>query len=235
MGNFRAALDWCQAQGYGDACLRLAADLEWFCGANGHITEARTRLETLLTRFPLRENGGARAGVHARALLAAGRLALLQRDFDASVDWLQRSLELYEALGDRAGICDALQALAIVGQEQDDMRIARPPTERSLEVARALAAAHPDDASTVWRVGASLIGMALVTAREGDPRASAAYTSRPPACCMASATRRYRPPTASILRRSSVEAGTTILRGPSLRTAWPASKSSRTSVAWRSR
>ena len=33
MGNFRAALDWCQAQGYGDACLRLASDLEWFWGA----------------------------------------------------------------------------------------------------------------------------------------------------------------------------------------------------------
>jgi predicted ATPase len=39
LGNFRAALDWCQAHGYADASLRLAADLEWFWGARGHITE----------------------------------------------------------------------------------------------------------------------------------------------------------------------------------------------------
>jgi predicted ATPase/DNA-binding CsgD family transcriptional regulator len=175
MGNFRAALDWCQAQGYGDACLRLASNLEWCWGANGHITEARTRLETLLTRFPLREISGARAGVQARALLAAGRLAVLQRDFNAGVAWLQRSLELYEALGDRAGICDALSGLVVVGQEQDDMSVARPPCERYLATARALAASHPGDVSAVWRVGVGLISMAMVSAREGDPRATLGY------------------------------------------------------------
>ena len=64
-------------------------------------------------------------------MVAAGRLAVLQRDFEAGVAWLQRSLELYEALGDRAGICDALSGLAVVGQEQDDMSVAQA-TQRAL-------------------------------------------------------------------------------------------------------
>jgi predicted ATPase len=113
LGNFRAALDWCQAQGYADPALRLATDLEWFWGARGRVSEGRSRLEALLARFPLRAATGARAAVHARALLAAGRLATFQLDIPAADEWLRQSLELCEQLEDGPGMCDALYGLSL--------------------------------------------------------------------------------------------------------------------------
>ena len=173
LGNFRTALDWCEAQGYADAALRLASGLEWFWGVRGHITEGRTRLETLLARFPLRDNAGPRAAVHARALLATGRLAMLQADLDASEAWLQHSLDLFEVLGDRAGMCDALYWLGIDAQERDDPSAARPLMERGLALSRALAASSPvADWSALSRVGVGLVGLAMTAAFEGDARAA---------------------------------------------------------------
>ena len=176
LGNFRTALDWCEAQGYADACLRLASGLEWFWGVRGHITEGRTRLETLLARFPLRDNAGPRAAVHARALLATGRLAMLQADLDASEAWLQHSLDVFEGLGDRAGMSDALYWLGIDAQERDDPSAARPLMERGLALSRALAASSPvADRSAFWRVGVGLVGLAMTAAFEGDARGALDY------------------------------------------------------------
>src|SRR5215472_10111317 len=169
LGNFRAALDWCLAQGYADPALRLATDLEWFWGARGRVSEGRSRLEALLARFPLRAATGARAGVHARALLAAGRLATFQLDISAADAWLRQSLELCEQLEDGPGMCDALYGLSLNKQEQADYAAARLLIERGLALSRALATSSGElDLAMDLRVGVGLVGLGVTAALAGD-------------------------------------------------------------------
>lgn len=91
-GNFRAALDWCEAHGYAEASLRLGVGLLWFWGVRGHITDGRRRLESLLARFPLRTPNGSRATAHANALDALGRMAAMQGDLQVGLELGHRSL-----------------------------------------------------------------------------------------------------------------------------------------------
>jgi predicted ATPase/DNA-binding NarL/FixJ family response regulator/transcriptional regulator with XRE-family HTH domain len=173
LGNFRAALDWCQAHGYAEPALRLASDLEWFWGARGHSHEGRARLEALLARFPLRMAAGTRGSVHARALLAAGRLASFQLDFAAAEQWLQRSLEVCEQLEDPASMCDALYGLGTNAQEKGDYAAARQAMERGLALCRGFAAsAREVDGAMSWRLGVGLVGLGIVAAMEGNSRAA---------------------------------------------------------------
>jgi tetratricopeptide (TPR) repeat protein len=171
LGNFRVALDWCQAQGYAEPALRLASDLEWFWGARGRVREGRARLEALLARFPLKLAAGTRATVHARALLAAGRLAYFQLDFAAADQWLQRCLALCEQLEDLPGMCDALYGLATSMQERGDYAAARQAAERGLALCRGLAASTKEvDSAIAWRLGVGLVGLGIVAAMEGNSR-----------------------------------------------------------------
>src|SRR5262249_3068189 len=49
--NFRAALEWCRAEGTGgEAELRLAGALVWFWEQRSHLSEARQYLEAALSR-----------------------------------------------------------------------------------------------------------------------------------------------------------------------------------------
>jgi predicted ATPase/DNA-binding CsgD family transcriptional regulator len=168
-GNFRAALDWCQAWGYAEASLRLGVALVWFWGVRGHIAEGRARLEALLGRFPLQAARGPRAAVHASALEAVGRLATLQRDFVAALTFEQQGLELSEVLEDRAAMSDALYGLAFTAQEQGDYTAARRYLERGVAISRALAAGGGVvDAATFYRIGKGLAGLAVLAHDEGD-------------------------------------------------------------------
>ena len=172
-GNFRAALDWCQAHGYAEASLRLAVALVWFWGMRGHITEGRTRLEALLERFPLRSRHGPRAALHASALQAVGRLATLQRDFAAALAYGQQSLELSEASDDRASMCEALYGLAFAAQEQGAFSAAKRYLERGVGISRAQAAASGTaEVDTVYRVARGLAGLAVLAHDQGDARSA---------------------------------------------------------------
>jgi DNA-binding CsgD family transcriptional regulator len=151
-GNFRAALDWCQAHGYADASLRLGVGLLWFWGVRGHIAEGRRRLEGLLARFPLRAATGRRRFVHARALDALGRMAAMQGDLKAALTFEQQSLELFEAMGNTQGICAVLEGLAFVARQQGHLDLARSYFERSLLMLRPLQHTSTDPTTTMLLV-----------------------------------------------------------------------------------
>ena len=115
-GNFRAALDWCQAHGYAEASLRLAVALVWFWGVRGHIAEGRGRLESLLARFPLHTATGTRGFAHGKALDALGRMAAMQGDLDAALEFEQRSLDVFETMHDTHGMCTVLEGLGFIAR-----------------------------------------------------------------------------------------------------------------------
>ena len=173
VGNFRAALDWCQMHGYADASLRLAVALVWFWGVRGHITEGRARLETLLARFPLRTHSGPRAAIHALALQDVAGLATLQRDFAAAFSFGQQALQISEAMDNQPGVCDALYRLAFTAQQVGDNTASRGYLERGVVIARDLArSAQPLDPATVWRVAQGMTGLGLLAHDEGDDSAA---------------------------------------------------------------
>jgi predicted ATPase/DNA-binding CsgD family transcriptional regulator/DNA-binding XRE family transcriptional regulator len=169
LGNFRAALDWCQSHGYAEASLRLALALVWFWGVHGHISEGRSWLEALVDRFPLRTMQGPRAAVYASALQAIGRLATLQRDFAAASARQQESLKLSEALEDQTRMCDALYGLAFAAQEQGQYSAARRYLERGLALSQARAEmTEITDDKTLYRLGQGLHALAVLAHEDGD-------------------------------------------------------------------
>src|SRR5262249_9913844 len=148
-----------------------AADLEWFWGARGRVSEGRARLERLLTRFPLREVVGSRAASQARAFLTAGHLATFQRDFEAADGYLRQSLAVYEQLENGGGMCDALYSLQSNTSEQGDYAAARPFLERGVALSRTMAAsARGDPTVAAWQLGMGLVGLGRLAALEGDAR-----------------------------------------------------------------
>jgi predicted ATPase/DNA-binding CsgD family transcriptional regulator len=168
-GNFRIALDWCAAQGYAEAALRMAVGLLWFWGIHGHVGEGRQRLQALLARFPLRETTRKRSVLHARAVDAAGKLAALQGDLEAADSLHQQSLILAEGLEDGEGICNALSALAFAAHERADYASAGDYLERALTTSRRLASdPNAVDVAALWRIGQALVGLANIAEEQGD-------------------------------------------------------------------
>ncbi len=168
-GNFRAALDWCQDHGYAEASLRLAIALLWFWGVRGHITDGRTRLESLLARFPLRAHSGPRAAVQARALDAAGRLAAFQGDFVAATSLEQQSLDLARTLNDIERICDALEGLALVARECGDYDAARRYLDEFLAKSRTLAASDElTNPAIIARLATGLTALGELAHEDGN-------------------------------------------------------------------
>ena len=148
-GNFRAALDWCQAHGYADASLRLAVSLLWFWVVRGHLAEGRRRLESLLERFPLRVDRVSRVVVHAQALDALGRIAAMQTDLRAAEDFAQRSLDLFVRVEHGEGVATALEGLGVIAHQSGDLDKARVWFERSVAAVRTLAGRRGDRATSL--------------------------------------------------------------------------------------
>jgi predicted ATPase/DNA-binding CsgD family transcriptional regulator len=166
-GNFRAALDWCQAHGYAEASLRLGVGLLWFWGVRGHIAEGRHRLESLLARFPLRTPTGSRGFAHAKALDALGRMAAMQGDLAAALEFGERSLGVFECLEHTHGICAALECLAFIARQRGDLNSARGYFERSLAALDSLGSANRDTATVSLRVNA-LANLGVLAHDQGD-------------------------------------------------------------------
>jgi hypothetical protein len=108
--NLRAALRWCEQHEYAEPALRIAVSLWWFWGVHGHIREGRELLSSLIERFPIKATSP-RAGLYASALSGVGSLAAVQGDHAAASAYLERGLAIRRALGDTAGVMDALVGL----------------------------------------------------------------------------------------------------------------------------
>jgi predicted ATPase/DNA-binding winged helix-turn-helix (wHTH) protein len=131
--NFRAAFDWLFQTLEVDWSLRLCVALFRFWDMREHLSEGRARIETVL-----RLCGGERTRERAKLSHFFGALASTQGDYLAAEIALQRSLSLYEELGDDSGIAASLNALAIVARDRGDYASAQANFERSLACWRLL-------------------------------------------------------------------------------------------------
>ncbi len=173
--NCRVSLDWCQGHGYAEPSLRLGVGLWWFWAVRGHITEGRARLETLLARFPLPPNvRKPRAILHAQALGAAGRLAVLRGDFGAAHPRMKEAVHLAEAFEDAESLSVALEGLAYLALLQGDYTLARGYLERRLASMRTLASAtSPTDLSATWQAAIAFAELGYVVQEQGDLESAA--------------------------------------------------------------
>lgn len=128
--NLRAAL----AGPNGDEKrLRLASTLWWFWYVRGHPREGRRWLEEALSY-----TNNAPEALRAKALNAAGNLALPQGDHTAARRFHEEGLSLRRKLGDRPGVASSLNNLGIVARFMGDHAAARSLNEESLELYREL-------------------------------------------------------------------------------------------------
>jgi predicted ATPase/DNA-binding winged helix-turn-helix (wHTH) protein len=131
--NFRYALDWLFDTLDLDWALRLCVALFRFWDMREHLTEGRTRLETVL-----RLAGAEFPEERARVAHFIGALATAQGDYPAAEHFLQQSLSFYEDLGDEPGIAVSLNALGVSARDRGDYSAAHSYFERSLACWRLL-------------------------------------------------------------------------------------------------
>jgi predicted ATPase/Tfp pilus assembly protein PilF len=131
--NLRFALDWLFETVDVDWGLRLCVALFRFWDMREHLSEGRARLEAILDLA-----GSGRPKDSARVALFIGALAAAQGDYQAAERYLQRSLSLYEDLGDESGIAASLNALAVSARDRGDYASAQSNFERSLACWRLL-------------------------------------------------------------------------------------------------
>jgi predicted ATPase/DNA-binding winged helix-turn-helix (wHTH) protein len=125
--NFRSALDWLFQTPDPEWGLRLCIALFLFWDIREHLTEARTRLETIL-----RLAGDEHLRDRAKVSHFLGALTTTQGDYAASGRYLQQGLALYEELGDQRGIAASLNGLGISARDRGDYASAQENFERSL-------------------------------------------------------------------------------------------------------
>jgi predicted ATPase/DNA-binding XRE family transcriptional regulator len=133
LDNLRAALDWAVASGEAGLGLRICAMLleYWF---HVHQTEGQSRLMGLL------DLPGAANDLLARAvgLVAVGRLTRERDDLTLARAYGEQGLALMRGIGDRSGLCFALETLGWTVAFQGDWESADVLLEEGLQLGRQL-------------------------------------------------------------------------------------------------
>jgi predicted ATPase len=182
--NLRAALSRLLESGDVESALRIGGALLGFWGFRGYLSEGRRWLSAG------RSSGEyARVGVRARALLAAGELALRQGDYPRADEDLDTSLALCREAGDRRGEARYLSLLGWIASDRNELDRAGELLEESLALSRVAGTAR-DVSNTLnalaglnlfrgdYARAATLLEEGLSLAREaGDVRGIAVYTS----------------------------------------------------------
>jgi predicted ATPase len=163
--NLRVAHAWCVQGGWSEGALRLAGAVWQFCVVRGHYRDGREWLESAL-----RSSAGVDGGLRAKALVAAGRMAHLECDYDIAVQRLTEGLRIYTELDDDAGMAAALEVLGSVARERGDYPHARRQHQRSLELATARADNHG--------IARALNYLAFVAWLDGDFAAASKHSTR---------------------------------------------------------
>jgi non-specific serine/threonine protein kinase len=155
--NLRTAMGWIQGSSEAtEPGLRLAGALFWFWLLRGHANEGRRWLEAML----LLAGGSGRNQAYARALWAAGFLAVGQGDIVVGRSRLGESLALFRELGDQEGTADSLLGLGRAAYFQGDYGAARSLFEDSLSISRA--------AGYQWGSAQALYRLGMVNLIQGD-------------------------------------------------------------------
>jgi non-specific serine/threonine protein kinase len=112
--NLRAALGWSTREGGNPRVATRLAGLLWrFWLQHAHLREAHSTLEQ--TGAP---DGAMPPMVRAIALHGAGVVARERGEYDRAVALYEESLALRRELGDRRGIAEALEGLALVAADR---------------------------------------------------------------------------------------------------------------------
>jgi non-specific serine/threonine protein kinase len=171
-GNLRAALAW-SAESSPLEGLRLAAALDVFWRARGHLAEGREWLGRLLDAVPIDRHKRDRArGLHNAALLA-----IVQGDYAAGKRLLQESLALFREIDDPIHAAHGLGALAWLSIQQGHYPEAEALSREAVDCARVAGdrklllsslgnlaiALHRQDQ---WAAARELLEQALGVARE---------------------------------------------------------------------
>jgi non-specific serine/threonine protein kinase len=166
--NLEAALAWAADAGEAALGLRLAAALGPVWQVQGFSDQDRQRVEALLAHPASQPDAGDGAAARrARALAAAGVLALRQGDVAGAEARLAAALELHRAAGDRRGEAATLGELGVLAYERGDVARAAALHEQALALQRGRDPGGEAD---------SLGHLAIVAANRGDlPRAAALY------------------------------------------------------------
>jgi predicted ATPase/DNA-binding SARP family transcriptional activator len=113
------------------AALSMTAGLWWFWWVTGQMAEGRAWLDRALAN-----SDNQPAALKAPALRAAASLTRNSGDYDAGRSYGERALELYQELGDTAGIAAALNGLCMTSQAQGDYQASLRFGEESEQLAR---------------------------------------------------------------------------------------------------
>jgi predicted ATPase/class 3 adenylate cyclase len=101
--NLRAALEWASEKPDPETAVRLAFAMWRFWQQRGYLIEARHRLEALLGKdWDLPDV------LRARLFEATGGVAYWQADYVAAVDWYGSALAIWEKLGNKKEIANAI-------------------------------------------------------------------------------------------------------------------------------
>ncbi len=129
--NLRAALAWMLANNERDMALRLCAALWPLWNTHGHTDEAsRAVAETLAISTAVVSS------TRARVLREAGTLMMDQGDYAGSRPFFEESLAISRQLGDKHGIGNSLNRMAIIQVVGGDYATAHSTFEQSLALAR---------------------------------------------------------------------------------------------------
>ena len=148
--NLLEALHWftCAPNG-AEAAMRLAESLLPLWEARGRYGEGRAHLAAVLSRQDATEHTGPRA----RALYAAGRLAVLQLDHEAARRLYGEAVTTCERGRHRAELADALSGLGWVASRQQEFTKARELFEQALALAHEVADSRRVATMLVWLGG----------------------------------------------------------------------------------
>jgi non-specific serine/threonine protein kinase len=166
--NLRAALEWSvRGEQNADAALRLSSAIWRFWDIRGYISEGRAWLSEALA---LNSGCPATALVRAKALNAAGGLALLQNDTEQAASLYEQALELRRAAGDKQGTAGSLANLGIVARRREEYDRAIRLYEESLAIFREL--------ENLGAVAGVLDNLGLVKQYQGDYTGADGFYSR---------------------------------------------------------
>jgi predicted ATPase len=137
--NFRSALTWLRAADEAELELRLSIALTRFWYVRGHITEARSWLDKVLSANEvLAASAGQPAPLRAQVVTSASAFALIQGDYPEATRLAEESLQLARAQGDPGRIASALSNLGAVALAGGDGKRARPLLEEAVALSREL-------------------------------------------------------------------------------------------------
>jgi predicted ATPase/DNA-binding SARP family transcriptional activator len=137
--NLRAALAWAREIGAAPGGsqevklgLRLVIGVAQFWWNRGHLVEGREQMAGMLALAEM-----APAALQARAVHAAGRLAVSHCDYRAARALFEEALARYRDLGNQQGMAAVLTGLATIAGRQGDTAAARRLCAESLCLSRA--------------------------------------------------------------------------------------------------